>query len=56
MQVSTPECTTTDGMVHSLSFMNDANVQALHRLLWNNQEKIGRYLAKSRSGFKDWNV
>lgn len=33
---------------HSLSFINDANVLALHRLLWNNQEKIGDYLSSSR--------
>ncbi|KAL5015709.1 hypothetical protein ScPMuIL_005298 [Solemya velum] len=33
---------------HSLSFINDANVLALHRLLWTNQEKIGDYLSSSR--------
>ena len=33
---------------HSLSFINDSNVLALHRLLWNNQEKIGDYLSSSR--------
>lgn len=30
------------------SFISDANVNALHRLLWNHQEKIGDYLSSSR--------
>ena len=33
---------------HSMSFISDANVLALHRLLWNHQEKIGDYLSSSR--------
>ena len=33
---------------HSMSFISDANVVALHRLLWNHQEKIGDYLSSSR--------
>lgn len=33
---------------HNLSFISDANVHALHRLLWNHQEKIGDYLSSSR--------
>lgn len=31
-----------------MSFISDANVLALHRLLWNHQEKIGDYLSSSR--------
>ncbi|XP_067682311.1 neurofibromin-like isoform X6 [Haliotis asinina] len=41
------DCETLDAGNHSLSFINDANVIALHRLLWNNQEKIGDYLSSS---------
>ncbi|XP_050410069.1 neurofibromin isoform X2 [Patella vulgata] len=41
------DCETLDTGNHSLSFINDANVLALHRLLWNNQEKIGDYLSSS---------
>ena len=33
---------------HSMSFVSDANVVALHRLLWNHQEKIGDFLSSSR--------
>ncbi|XP_070572256.1 neurofibromin-like [Ptychodera flava] len=42
------DCQTIDSNNHSLSFISDANVLALHRLLWNNQEKIGEYLSSSR--------
>ncbi|XP_021368387.1 neurofibromin-like isoform X2 [Mizuhopecten yessoensis] len=42
------DCDIPDQGNHSLSFINDANVLALHRLLWNNQEKIGDYLSSSR--------
>ncbi|XP_025089023.1 neurofibromin-like isoform X8 [Pomacea canaliculata] len=42
------DCETLDAGNHNLSFINDANVLALHRLLWNNQEKIGDYLSSSR--------
>lgn len=42
------DCETVDAGNHSLSFINDSNVLALHRLLWNNQEKIGDYLSSSR--------
>ncbi|XP_036370881.1 neurofibromin isoform X2 [Octopus sinensis] len=42
------DCETVDAGNHNLSFINDANVLALHRLLWNNQEKIGDYLSSSR--------
>ncbi|CAL1527010.1 unnamed protein product, partial [Lymnaea stagnalis] len=42
------DCEIFDPGNHSLSFINDANVIALHRLLWNNQEKIGDYLSSSR--------
>ena len=33
---------------HSMSFISDANVLALHRLLWNHQERIGDYLSSNR--------
>ena len=40
---------------HNLSFISDANVLALHRLLWINQEKIGDYLSSSRYGvIRNW--
>ncbi len=42
------DCETLDTSNHSLSFISDANVLALHRLLWINQEKIGDYLSSSR--------
>lgn len=37
-----------DQGAHSMSFISDANVLALHRLLWTHQEKIGDYLSSSR--------
>ena len=48
MQI-TSDCETVDHQTsHNLSFISDANVHALHRLLWNHQEKIGDYLSSSR--------
>lgn len=48
MQI-TSDCETMDHQTsHNLSFISDANVHALHRLLWNHQEKIGDYLSSSR--------
>uniref|UniRef100_T1JUK4 Ras-GAP domain-containing protein n=1 Tax=Tetranychus urticae TaxID=32264 RepID=T1JUK4_TETUR len=45
----TSDCETMDHQTsHNLSFISDANVHALHRLLWNHQEKIGDYLSSSR--------
>lgn len=45
----TNDCETIDHQAsHNLSFISDANVHALHRLLWNHQEKIGDYLSSSR--------
>lgn len=41
------DCESLDN-VTSMSFISDANVLALHRLLWNHQEKIGDYLSSSR--------
>uniref|UniRef100_A0A672MNZ6 Neurofibromin 1 n=2 Tax=Sinocyclocheilus grahami TaxID=75366 RepID=A0A672MNZ6_SINGR len=38
----------SDTVNHSLSFISDCNVLALHRLLWNNQERIGQYLSSNR--------
>lgn len=42
------DCETVDQTSHSMSFISDANILALHRLLWNHQEKIGDYLSSSR--------
>ncbi|XP_016125031.1 neurofibromin-like isoform X1 [Sinocyclocheilus grahami] len=42
------DCPASDSLNHSLSFISDGNVLALHRLLWNNQEKIGQYLSSNR--------
>jgi neurofibromin 1 len=43
------DCESADqGQSHSMSFISDANVLALHRLLWNHQERIGDYLSSSR--------
>ncbi|XP_033220846.1 neurofibromin isoform X1 [Belonocnema kinseyi] len=42
------DCETVDQASHPMSFVSDANVLALHRLLWNHQEKIGDYLSSSR--------
>ncbi|XP_050358345.1 neurofibromin isoform X1 [Nymphalis io] len=42
------DCETVDQTSHNLSFISDVNVVALHRLLWNHQEKIGDYLSCSR--------
>ncbi|XP_035742449.1 neurofibromin-like isoform X1 [Vespa mandarinia] len=42
------DCETVDQTSHPMSFVSDANVLALHRLLWNHQERIGDYLSSSR--------
>ncbi|KAJ2943372.1 hypothetical protein O0L34_g12181 [Tuta absoluta] len=42
------DCESADQTSHNLSFISDANVVALHRLLWNHQERIGDYLSCSR--------
>ncbi|XP_073994395.1 neurofibromin 1 isoform X2 [Rhodnius prolixus] len=42
------DCETEDQTSHSMSFISDSNVLALHRLLWNHQERIGDYLSSSR--------
>ncbi|XP_042235752.1 neurofibromin-like isoform X1 [Homarus americanus] len=42
------DCESVEQASHSISFISDANVHALHRLLWNHQEKIGEYLSSSR--------
>ncbi|KAG6459574.1 hypothetical protein O3G_MSEX011449 [Manduca sexta] len=42
------DCESVDQTSHNLSFISDANVVALHRLLWNHQERIGDYLSCSR--------
>ncbi|KAG8232721.1 hypothetical protein J437_LFUL013314, partial [Ladona fulva] len=39
---------TVEQTSHSMSFISDANVLALHRLLWSHQERIGDYLSSSR--------
>jgi len=48
MRISTPECSSIENVVHNTTYVNDTNVAALHRLLWNDQKKIGMFLAKSR--------
>ncbi|CAD5126032.1 DgyrCDS14209 [Dimorphilus gyrociliatus] len=45
---SDSESENSDSSNHGLSFISDANVLALHRLLWINQERIGDYLSSSR--------
>ena len=35
------DCETLEQTSHSISFISDSNVHALHRLLWTHQEKIG---------------
>lgn len=40
------DCETVDHTSHSMSFISDANVLALHRLLWTHQEKIGKLICK----------
>ncbi|CAG4978457.1 unnamed protein product [Colias eurytheme] len=42
------DCESVEQAAHSLSFISDANVLALHRLLWTHQERIGDYLSSSR--------
>ncbi|XP_014223009.1 neurofibromin isoform X2 [Trichogramma pretiosum] len=42
------DCETVEQTNHPMSFVSDANVLALHRLLWNHQERIGDYLSSSR--------
>ncbi|XP_060809014.1 neurofibromin [Amyelois transitella] len=42
------DCESADQQSHNLSFISDVNVVALHRLLWNHQERIGDYLSCSR--------
>jgi neurofibromin 1 len=43
------DCETIDQTAaHNMSFISDANVLALHRLLWSHQERIGDYLSSSR--------
>ncbi|KAF4521106.1 hypothetical protein B566_EDAN009061 [Ephemera danica] len=42
------DCETVDQASHSMSFISDGNVLALHRLLWSHQERIGDYLSSSR--------
>ncbi|XP_065225861.1 neurofibromin-like isoform X1 [Planococcus citri] len=42
------DCETEDQTPHSMSFVSDVNVHALHRLLHHHQEKIGEYLSSSR--------
>ncbi|CAB3359077.1 Hypothetical predicted protein [Cloeon dipterum] len=42
------DCETVDQASHTMSFISDGNVLALHRLLWSHQERIGDYLSSSR--------
>lgn len=36
------DCESVDQTTHNMSYISDANVVALHRLLWTHQEKIGK--------------
>ncbi|XP_049883616.1 neurofibromin isoform X3 [Pectinophora gossypiella] len=42
------DCESMEQQSHNLSFITDVYVVALHRLLWNHQERIGDYLSCSR--------
>ncbi|XP_071499783.1 neurofibromin-like [Diadema antillarum] len=42
------DCHTIENVSHAPSYISDANVLALHRLLWNHQEKMGAFLSSSR--------
>lgn len=42
------DCEIDNEVTHSMSFVSDVNVHALHRLLHTHQEKIGEYLSSSR--------
>lgn len=44
----TPATTTSASAIPSASFISDANVQSLHRLLWNHQVQMGEYMSSSR--------
>ncbi|EFN88549.1 Neurofibromin [Harpegnathos saltator] len=44
----TSNCETPGQTHHPMSFVSDANVLALHRLLWNHQERMGNYLSSIR--------
>ncbi|XP_035709221.1 neurofibromin isoform X4 [Folsomia candida] len=48
VQIASDSETVEQSGPHCLSFVSDANVLALHRLLWTHQEKIGDYLSSSR--------
>ena len=48
IQIASDFETAEQSSSHSMAFISDANVLALHRLLWNHQEKIGDYLSSSR--------
>lgn len=48
IQIASDFETAEQNSSHSMAFISDANVLALHRLLWNHQEKIGDYLSSSR--------
>ena len=47
IQIAT-DSETHEQNTHPMSFVSDTNVLALHRLLWNHQERIGDYLSSSR--------
>ncbi|XP_030848330.1 neurofibromin isoform X1 [Strongylocentrotus purpuratus] len=42
------DCHTIENVSNTPSYISDANVLALHRLLWNHQEKMGAFLSSSR--------
>ncbi|CAF0862260.1 unnamed protein product [Didymodactylos carnosus] len=50
MDISSEPDQATDNLInnYTMSYISDANVLALHRLLWYHQEKIGDYLSSGR--------
>ena len=48
MQISTSESASNETISHKPVYVDDSNITALHRLLWNEQDNIGNFLAKNR--------
>jgi len=49
VQISTSESASNETTSHKPVYVDDSNITALHRLLWNEQSNIGNFLAKNRS-------
>ena len=48
VQISTSESASNETTSHKPVYVDDSNITALHRLLWNEQNNIGNFLAKNR--------